>query len=154
MPTGGTIYQAALWSNLGISTFLSLVFALIFVLKAVQPTHTHLHKQTPIKREVLRLSSHQGLLLHHFIVTDPLPIFFPITSAALSFDTESKVSLFTPIAVELQVQSSNHHQFSTMRDHWVLQGSRALPSCALTSLPQTSDPSDSKSEVVTAQQTH
>lgn len=54
MPTGGTIYQAALWSNLGISTFLSLVFALIFVLKAVQPTHTHLHKQTLIKREVLR----------------------------------------------------------------------------------------------------
>lgn len=120
-----------------------------------RPTNTHTFTQTnPNKKGGAALSSHQGLLLHHFIVTDPLPIFFPITSAALSFDTESKVSLFTPIAVELQVQSSNHHQFSTMRDHWVLQGSRALPSCALTSLPQTSDPSDSKSEVVTPQQTH
>lgn len=99
MPTGGTIYQAALWSNLGISTFLSLVFALIFVLKAVQPTHTHLHKQTLIKREVLRLSSHQGLLLHHFVVTDPLPIFFAITAADLSFDREQSQLTITSSAI-------------------------------------------------------
>lgn len=143
-PTEGAVGLAALHSNSAASTFISCSsFRSSSCLKRA-PANAHTFRQLDTipsrEGEMLCWSPHQRPLLHHFVLRDALPRFaqlqllicrfIPKAKSAQSFLRRSRVW------VGLQAPTCPDQAFGTAPERWLWQGTRALPSRALTFVSQ------------------